>query len=228
MSLETNLSDVRQRIRQACVRSGRDPQDVQLIAVTKTMPPEVIQAAYDLGVRRFGENRAQEFRDKIGRLPGDIEWHFIGHLQSNKIKYVAGKVALIQSVDSVELAQALSDFAVKKNITQAILLEVKTSPEATKYGVPPEQAEAVFMQIRELPNIFLKGLMTIAPFTDNEVSVRKSFRQLRELRDALASRVSDREVAVLSMGMSHDFEIAIEEGSTMVRIGTSIFGARRR
>ncbi len=226
--IQSNLQKVRERMEQACARVGRSVSDVELVAVTKTLPVEVIRAAYDLGLRQFGESRAQELREKVGLLPEDIRWHFIGHLQSNKIKYVAGKAVLIHSVDTVPLAEAISAYAVKKGLTINILLEVKTSPEATKYGAPPDQAVDLFLHIRELPNIFLKGLMTIAPFTDSEVSIRQSFRRLRQIREDLTGHVQEEEIAILSMGMSHDFEIAIEEGSTMVRIGTSIFGARRR
>jgi len=226
--INENLIKVRQGIAEACARSQRPADAVRLIGVSKTLPPEIIMQAYDAGLRSFGENRPQELRDKIALLPQDIEWHFIGHLQKNKIKYVAGKAVLIHSVDSQELAVLLSQFAARQGLELNILLEVNTSSESSKFGVTPEQAQAAFMAIRELPHLHLQGLMTIAPFVEDTDAIRRSFRTLRAIKDALAAQVTPQEIVHLSMGMSHDYEIAIEEGSTMVRIGTAIFGPRRR
>jgi pyridoxal phosphate enzyme (YggS family) len=226
--INENLIKVRQRIAEACARSKRREDDVRLIGVSKTLPTETILQAYDAGLRCFGENRPQELRDKITLLPQDIEWHFIGHLQKNKIKYVAGKATLIHSVDSRELAGQLSQYAVKQDLELKILLEVNTSSESSKFGVTPQEAAEVFMAVRQLPNLRLQGLMTIGPFVEEVQTIRRSFRTLRTIKEDLASQVTPEEIIHLSMGMSHDYEIAIEEGSTMVRIGTAIFGPRGR
>lgn len=220
------VEKVQSAIEKACKRSGRSPEEIKLIAVSKTFPVEVIQQAYDAGLRIFGENKAQELRDKAPQLPADIEWHFIGHLQSNKIKYAAPVSALIHSVDSLSIAEALSAFAVKKGMEIPVLIEVNTSGEASKFGMTADDVEGNFKQIRMLENIKVRGLMTIGPMTADEERIRNSFRLLRSLRDKLAAIADESEIAALSMGMSQDFEIAIEEGSTMIRVGTAIFGHR--
>ena len=220
------VEKVQSAIEKACKRSGRSPEEIKLIAVSKTFPAEVIQQAYDAGLRIFGENKAQELRDKAPQLPADIEWHFIGHLQSNKIKYAAPVSALIHSVDSLSIAEALSAFAVKKGMEIPVLIEVNTSGEASKFGMTADDVEENFKQIRMLENIKVRGLMTIGPMTADEERIRNSFRLLRSLRDKLAAIADESEIAALSMGMSQDFEIAIEEGSTMIRVGTAIFGHR--
>jgi len=228
MNLEQSIDHVKERINRACARSGRNPEHVSLVAVTKTLPVETVKQAYDAGLRIFGESKAQEVRDKVPVLPDDIDWHFIGHLQKNKIKYVLPASVLIHSVDSVSLAQAISEFSSKNELKPEILLEVNTSTENSKFGIEPGNAADTFFEISELAHLKLRGLMTIAPFTDDEYLIRKSFRTLAKIRDDIQNQSESDEKLDLSMGMSGDFEIAIEEGSTIVRIGTSIFGPRRR
>jgi pyridoxal phosphate enzyme (YggS family) len=228
MNLEQSIDHVKERINQACARSGRHPEQVSLVAVTKTLPVETVKQAYDAGLRIFGESKAQEVRDKVPVLPGDINWHFIGHLQTNKIKYVFPASDLIHSVDSVPLAHAISEFSSKNELKPEILLEVNTSTEDSKFGIEPGNAVDIFFEISELAYLKLRGLMTIAPFTDDESLIRKSFRTLAKIRDDIQNQSGSDEKLDLSMGMSGDFEIAIEEGSTIVRIGASIFGPRRR
>lgn len=229
MELREAFEQTFERISGACQRAGRKPSDVRLVAVTKTVSADVIGEAYGIGQRDFGENRAQDLRDKAKELPGDIRWHFIGHLQTNKIKYVAPAAVLIHSVDSWELAQALSVYCAKHDLRNEILLQVNTSGEVSKYGLPPERAKEIFLRIHEeLPNISLKGLMTMAPLTDDEKSIRSTFKALKRLQEEISADVDNEAVNILSMGMTHDFEIAIEEGSTMVRIGTALFGNLRR
>ena len=220
------VQKVNRSIENACKRSGRSPEEIKLIAVSKTFPLEVIRDAYDAGLRIFGENKAQELRDKAPQLPADIEWHFIGHLQSNKIKYAAPVSTLIHSVDSYALAESLSTFAIKKEMQIPILIEVNTSGEISKFGVNPDDVLETFGRIRELKNLNIQGLMTIGPLTSEEEQIRASFRMLRSIREKLAGIAEQSEIATLSMGMSQDFEIAIEEGSTMIRVGTAIFGSR--
>ncbi|HID39350.1 MAG TPA: YggS family pyridoxal phosphate-dependent enzyme [Calditrichaeota bacterium] len=229
MEIKESFSQIFERISDACKRVGRDPAEVRLVAVSKTITPDIIMEAYGVGQRDFGENRAQDFRDKARVLPADIQWHFIGHLQSNKIKYVVPKAILIHSVDSWELAQALSEYCSKHSRQSKILLQVNTSGEVSKFGIAPDKAKEIFLRIyEELPNISLQGLMTMAPLTDNEKTIRSTFKALKQLQEKLGSRVKEEVVSILSMGMTHDFEIAIEEGSTMVRIGTALFGNIRR
>ncbi len=222
------VARINERIEAACQRSGRKFSEVTLIAVSKTFSAEVVLQAYRAGLRIFGENRPQELRDKAQVLPDDIEWHFIGHLQTNKIKYVVPRAALIHSVDSVHLAQALQQFAQKRSQVVPVLLEVNTSGESSKFGFAPEAVEAAFAQIATFENLEIRGLMTIGPLTDDQQSIRRAFRQLYTLREKLQSQAPAVELPILSMGMSNDFEIAIEEGSTHIRLGTAIFGARGR
>jgi pyridoxal phosphate enzyme (YggS family) len=226
MGLANRVQEVNRSIENACKRSGRKVEDVKLIAVSKTFPLEAIKEAYDTGLRIFGENKAQELRDKAPQMPNDVEWHFIGHLQSNKIKYVASESSLIHSVDSLALAESISTFCGKKGLTVSILIEVNTSGEDSKFGLKPQEVAAVFKQMRILPNIDVQGLMTIGPLTKDKDKIRASFRQLRLIREELATVATQSEMATLSMGMSQDYEIAIEEGSTMIRVGTAIFGRR--
>jgi pyridoxal phosphate enzyme (YggS family) len=228
MIISDSIFEVKRRIDAACKRSNRRADEVILVAVSKTLPPEFIEQAYDAGLRIFGESRPQEVRDKITILPPDIEWHFIGPLQTNKIKYVLPACNLIHSVNSLHLAEAISDFCQKKDITANILLEVNTSDESSKIGVQTNEAGEIFKKIRLLPNINIRGLMTIAPFTNVETDVRQSFRMLAKLKEELHSEIGRDQRFELSMGMSQDYEIAIEEGSTMIRVGTSIFGSRGR
>ena len=220
MSIEQNIQDVKQRIAGACERAGRSPEDVTLIAVTKTVDVPAIEAAFDAGIRNFGENRVQEAVPKIeqlGRLRDKLTWHMIGHLQTNKAKTAADIFDIIHSIDSVRLAETLSERSQKK---LPVLIEVNVSTEATKSGLLlPEVAEAI-KQIGRLPNLEIAGLMTIAPWESDAEEVRPVFRQLRQLRDALGLKH-------LSMGMTDDFEVAIEEGATLVRVGRAIFGVRK-
>ncbi len=222
------IARVQERIEAACARSGRKADEVTLIAVSKTFPAEVVRQAYDAGLRVFGENRPQELRDKARLLPEDIEWHFIGHLQTNKIKYVVPQAVLIHSVDTVHLARALEQFAEKRALTIPVLMEVNTSGESTKFGFNPAEVPEAFATIKELKHLEVKGLMTIGPLTDDQQKIRQAFKTLASLRDKLTKAFHGHPLPFLSMGMSGDFEIAIEEGSTHIRVGTAIFGARGR
>ncbi|MEF2805108.1 MAG: YggS family pyridoxal phosphate-dependent enzyme [Massilistercora timonensis] len=225
--LQDNLIQVEQNIEEACRRAGRDRSEVTLIAVSKTKPVETLQEAYDLGVRVFGENKVQEMADKYEVLPKDIRWHLIGHLQRNKVKYIIDKAVLIHSVDSLRLAQTIEKEAKKHNLTAHILIEVNVAREESKFGIFPEDLEALVDEIAKLPHIQVDGLMTIAPFVPDPEENRPVFRELRKLSvDISAKKVDNVNMSVLSMGMTNDYQVAIEEGATMVRVGTGIFGAR--
>ena len=225
--LQDNLIQVEQNIEEACRRAGRDRSEVTLIAVSKTKPVETLQEAYDLGVRVFGENKVQEMADKYEVLPKDIRWHLIGHLQRNKVKYIIDKAVLIHSVDSLRLAQTIEKEAKKHNLTAHILIEVNVAREESKFGIFSEDLEALVDEIAKLPHIQVDGLMTIAPFVPDPEENRPVFRELRKLSvDISAKKVDNVNMSVLSMGMTNDYQVAIEEGATMVRVGTGIFGAR--
>ncbi len=187
---------------------------------------ERIKDAYDAGVRDFGENRAQELLNKIPQLPTDVRWHFIGHLQTNKVKSVVGEINLLHSLDRLELAQEIQKQAEKKNVTVNALLQVNTSEEATKSGARPDAAEALFEKIISFGRLHLQGFMTIGPLTEDENKIRDSFKKLKGLRDKLQTEFPPTHLSHLSMGMSSDFETAIEEGATMIRVGTAVFGER--
>ncbi len=233
LSIADNLAQVRQRIAEAARRAGRRPEDIALMAVTKTFPPETIREAYAAGQRMFGENRVQEFAEKLpalANLPG-IEFHLIGHLQSNKAAKAAQIFAGIDSVDSLHLAEKLNAAAKNDAKRLPVLIEINVGGEAAKSGVAPDspELEALLAAAPRLEHLEFRGLMSIPPFTDDPQAGRPYFRTLRELRDQIASRkLPAVGMDVLSMGMSHDFEIAIEEGSTCVRVGTAIFGERAR
>jgi len=216
-----NLDRVRGRMRAAAARAGRRSEDVTLVAVSKTVEPERLEAALAAGQMLFGESRLQEAKAKIPLVSGRAHWHMVGHLQSNKARDAVALFELIHSVDSVRLAVELNKWAERAGKTQVILLEVNASGEASKFGLEPEDVEAALREINRLPRLEVQGLMTIAPLRDNVDEVRPCFRRLRELRDRAGLRE-------LSMGMTHDFEVAIEEGATMVRIGTAVFGERQR
>lgn len=225
-----NLGTVRERIGAAARRCGRDPASVSLVAVTKTFGPERIEEALSAGITDFGENYVQELRAKresVGEKP--IRWHFIGHLQTNKVKYIADYVHLIHSVDSLKLAEEIHRRGERIGRSIDVLIEVHTTDEATKYGTPPDQVVSLARSISELDRINVCGLMTMGPFSDNPEDSRPAFRIVRELQRELQNlalpRVSARE---LSIGMTHDFEIAIEEGATIVRLGTALFGKRKK
>ena len=227
MTLEENLKNVEERICAACRRAGRNREDVTLIAVSKTKPVPVLQEAYDLGIRVFGENKVQEIRDKYEALPKDIEWHMIGHLQTNKVKYIVDKVKLIHSVDSLRLAETIEREAEKHGKTVDILLEVNVAQEESKFGLKTEEVLPLAEKISQLSHVNLRGLMTIAPFVDNPEKNRSIFADLQKLYvDIKEKNIDNGTVSILSMGMTNDYEVAIEEGATMVRIGTGIFGAR--
>ena len=225
--LRENLQEVEKRIQEACARAGRDRSEVTLVSVSKTKPVEMLQEAYDLGVRVFGENKVQEIRDKYDALPKDIEWHMIGHLQTNKVKYIVDKVKLIHSVDSLRLAEIIEKEAEKHNRRVDILLEVNVAEEESKFGLKMPEVIPMAEKVVQLPHIRLRGLMTIAPFVENPEKNRAIFANLHDLYvDIKEKNIDNGTVSILSMGMTNDYEVAIEEGATMVRIGTGIFGAR--
>ena len=225
--LEENLKKVQEEIEESCRKAGRDPKNVTLIAVSKTKPAEDIMELYRAGQRDFGENYVQELREKAEELPKDIRWHIIVHLQSNKVKYIAGYIDMIHSVDSLALAETISKEAAKHDRVIPILLEVNIAGEDTKFGLSPEEVPAMAEAISHLPNVVLRGFMTSAPFVDDPEENRVHFRKLAHLSvDSTSKNHDNNMVDVLSMGMSNDYKVAVEEGATMVRVGTSIFGAR--
>ena len=231
MSVAENIAGVRERIDQAARRAGRNPEEITLMAVSKTFPPQPIREAYKAGLRVFGENRVQEFTGKSDALRdlAGAEWHLIGHLQSNKANKAAELFSAVDSIDSVKLAEKLNAAAERLGKTLSVLIEVNVGGEEAKSGIDPQSHEldAILESASQFHNLNILGLMTIPPFTDDPEGARPYFRQLRELRDRIsARRVPHIEMAILSMGMSHDFEIAIAEGSTCVRVGTGIFGER--
>ncbi len=225
--LAGNLEYVRGAIAQAAGRVGRDAQDVTLIAVSKTVSLELVRIAYNLGVTNFGENRVQDALPKIAEFhPSDVSWHMIGHLQSNKTSKVIGAFASVEGVDSLHLAQALERHASRQSISLSVLLQVNVSGEASKEGMSPAEVPEIARQIVALPHLRVEGLMTIAPIAQNPEETRPVFRQLRLLRDHLRDEVSQSDWRHLSMGMTDDYRVAIEEGATIVRIGRAIFGER--
>lgn len=225
--IRENIEEVKEKIRLACVKSERDMNDVTLIAVSKTKPLPMLQEAYECGIRDFGENKVQELMEKIPAMPDDIRWHMIGHLQRNKVKYIVDKVYLIHSVDSLRLAEEISKEACKKNVCVNILVEVNVAEEDTKFGTTCEDAIALVENISGLPNLKIHGLMTIAPNVENEEENRIYFNRLKQLSvDIRSKNIDNVYMDVLSMGMTGDYQIAVEEGSTYVRVGTGIFGSR--
>lgn len=222
-----NLQIVQENIAQALKNAGRRPKEAQLIAVSKTKPVSMIMEAYDAGIRDFGENKVQELADKYDQLPKDIRWHMIGHLQRNKVKYLIGKTVLIHSVDSLRLAEEISKEAAKQKTDVDILIEVNIAQEESKFGLKPEDTCELVKAVSALPYVHIKGLMTIAPFTDNPEDNRKYFRQLKQLSvDITRKNIDNVSMNVLSMGMTNDYIVAVEEGSSCVRVGTGIFGER--
>lgn len=227
MSVCENYLAVEEKVKEACRRAGRSRDEVTLIAVSKTKPMSMIEELLPLGVVDFGENKVQELTAKEEALPSGIRWHMIGHLQRNKVKYIVDKACLIHSLDSLRLAETVSQEAKKKGVTANILIEVNVAGEDSKFGVSPDETAALAEAISELPNIAVKGLMTIAPFVENAEEIREVFRNLRKLSvDIEEKKFNNVTMAVLSMGMTGDYEVAIEEGATMVRVGTGIFGER--
>ena len=227
MDLAANFDSVHQRIQAACGRAGRDPGSVLVVAVSKGQPPEKVRAAATLGHSVFGESRVQEAKAKIEQCPGHLRWHLIGHLQSNKCRDAVALFQMIESIDSLPLAQELNKWAEKEAKTYSVLLEVNVAGEATKFGFQPEQLLSALKPINALPRIEIHGLMTIAPWTPEPEKVRPIFVRLRELKDR-CQQVLGATLTHLSMGMSGDFEVAIEEGATIVRIGTALFGPRAK
>ena len=222
-----HLEAVRQRIEQAAKRAGRDAAGVGIVAVTKTHPIAVVQEAAEQGLLDVGENRVQEALGKQDEWPGaPVRWHLIGHLQRNKAKLAVGRFVLIHSLDSLRLADALEAAAAKQSVTQDVLVQVNVARESQKDGCAPEEAEAILAHASAQPHLRVQGLMTIAPFTDDVSVQRATFRGLRELRDRLRFRLPPVALGILSMGMSADFEIAVEEGATLLRLGTVLFGER--
>lgn len=222
-----NLEQVRKNIEEACRAVNRDPGEVTLISVSKTKPVSMLQEAYDAGSRDFGENKVQEIMDKYPQLPSDIRWHMIGHLQRNKVKYIVDKVALIHSVDSLRLAETIENEAAKHNVTVPILIEVNVAQEESKFGLKTEEVLSLVESVAALPHINIKGLMTIAPYVEDPEENRGIFRQLKKLSVDIASKnINNVNMSVLSMGMTGDYQVAVQEGATMVRVGTGIFGER--
>ena len=222
-----NLEYVRDAIAQAAKRAGRDTQEVTLIAVSKTVPLDLVRIAYNLGVTDFGENRVQDALPKIAEFsPPGVRWHMIGHLQSNKASKVIGAFASVESVDTLHLAQALERHAASKGAKLPVLLQVNVSGEASKEGVAPAEVLDMARRVVALPHLLVEGLMTIAPVTQNPEEARPVFRQLRLLRDYLRNEIPQCDWRHLSMGMTDDYRVAIEEGATIVRIGRAIFGER--
>lgn len=225
--IKENLAIVRENVEKAIERSNRNPLDVTLIAVSKTKPITDLFEAYEEGVRDFGENKVQELMDKYELMPKDVRFHMIGHLQKNKVKYLIGKAYLIHGVDSFELAEVIQKESVKANVITNILVEVNVAREETKFGVFPEDTIELVKKISQLSNVRIKGLMTIAPYVDNPEDNRQYFVALRQLGiDINNQNIDNVFIGMYSMGMTGDYEVAIEEGATMVRVGTGIFGAR--
>ena len=222
-----NLAEVEKHVQEACDRAGRSRDEVTLIAVSKTKPVSMIEELLPGGTRDFGENKVQELCEKYEVLPRDIRWHLIGHLQRNKVKYIVDKAYLIHSVDSLRLAETISEEGVKKGVTVPVLIEVNVAGEESKFGVTPEETEALVCEIAKLPAIRVKGLMTIAPYVENPEDNRVHFSSLKQLSvDIGKKNIDNVSMNVLSMGMTGDYQVAIEEGATMVRVGTGIFGER--
>ncbi len=228
LGLRQRFDSVHENIARAAERSGRPASEITLVAVTKKFSIAVIEEAYKLGHRDFAENRPQEMRDKVPQLPVDIKWHFVGHLQSNKIKYVLPPACLVHSVDSEKKAHQIARFAEARSLKPQVLLEIHNGVEESKSGIPVTEAAEQCLRIYEEKRISVKGLMVMAPLSDDEKLIRPVFKKLRELRDTLRTHAGAESFPWLSMGMTNDYQWAIEEGSTHVRIGTALFGPRRR
>lgn len=227
MEICENIKKVRGKIEEACRKSGRKTDEVTLIAVSKTKPIEMLKEAYASGCRDFGENKVQELVNKQEALPNDIRWHMIGHLQRNKVKYIVGKTALIHSVDSLRLAEEISKEALKKQIMVDILIEVNVAEEESKFGTTLEETEKLVREIAVLPGIQIRGFMTIAPYVEESEENREYFVKLRQLSvDIITKNIDNVKVDILSMGMTGDYMVAVEEGASCVRVGTGIFGGR--
>ncbi len=225
--LKENLKSVELKIEKACRRSGRDRSEITLVAVSKTKPVNMLEEIYRCGIRDFGENKVQELMEKNEVMPTDIKWHMIGHLQTNKIKYISNFVHCIHSVDSIKVLEALEKEGEKKNLIIHVLLEVNIAEEESKYGFKGSEIQPIIDTFSRYPHLFLDGLMTVAPFVENQEENRAYFRDLNKLFiDNIAKKIDNVNMSVLSMGMSNDYEVAIEEGATCIRVGTEIFGRR--
>lgn len=225
--IQENIASVEQNIKEACKRANRTPEEVTLIAVSKTKPLSDIEEAIACGMREFGENKVQELMDKIPRVSTTVHWHLIGHLQTNKVKYIVDQGLLIHSVDSVKLAREIQKEAEKKQVECDILLEVNVAGEESKFGFSPEEVLDAVQEIAAMPRVHIQGLMTIAPFVENPEDNRSIFASLHKLLlDIKTRNIDNVNMSVLSMGMTNDYQVAIEEGATMVRVGTAIFGTR--
>ena len=225
--LKDNLEQVQHNIAKACEKAGRSVDEVTLIAVSKTKPLSDLEEILDCGILEFGENKVQELCDKYEHIKSPVHWHMIGHLQTNKVKYIADKVALIHSVDSLKLAQQIDKEAAKKNVVVPILIEVNVAQEESKFGVSTEDTLALVKEISKCANVSIKGLMTIAPYVEDAEENRGYFKTLKKLSEDIAqSNIEGVSMEYLSMGMTNDYMIAIEEGATHVRVGTGIFGER--
>jgi len=227
MEIARNVEEIKKKVVEACGRAGRDPQEVKVLAASKTRTPSEIREAFKAGIELFGENRVQEARDKIPALKElPVEWHLIGHLQTNKVKYAVKLFDVIETVDRKKLVDELEKRLSQLGKVMRVFIEVKLSPEETKHGCSPEEVESLARYVLAKEHLKLEGLMTVPPYLENPEDVRPYFRKLREIRDSLQDKLGI-PLPHLSMGMSHDFEVAIEEGATIVRIGTAIFGERR-
>ena len=227
MLLQDNLKKVQENISKACKKAGRNEDEVTLIAVSKTKPLSDLEEILDAGVIEFGENKVQELFDKYEHIKSPVHWHMIGHLQTNKVKYIVDKVCLIHSVDSLKLASQISKEAEKKKVECDVLIEVNVAQEESKFGITTDETLALIREVAVLPHVHIKGLMTIAPFVDDPEENRPVFRSLYELSKAVEKeQISGVSMDILSMGMTNDYMVAIEEGATMVRVGTGIFGER--
>ncbi len=229
MSVQELLAETNERIEAACKRAGRERSEVTLLAVSKTKPVSLLKEAYDAGQREFGENKVQEILEKAPLMPGDVKWHMIGHLQRNKVRQLIDKAVLIHSVDSFRLAEEINIQALKNHLVADILIEVNAAGEASKFGVAPEDALPLVQQASELKGLRVRGLMTVAPYVVSSEENRPVFRKIKQLAvDIERENIDNVFMDVLSMGMSGDFETAIEEGATIVRVGTGIFGERNK
>ncbi|MBQ7358702.1 MAG: YggS family pyridoxal phosphate-dependent enzyme [Lachnospiraceae bacterium] len=225
--IKDNLEIVKEKIAKACQKAKRDVDTVTLIAVSKTKPVAMLKECYDAGIRDFGENKVQEILDKYDQMPSDVRWHMIGHLQRNKVKYIIDKVVMIHSVDSLRLAEEISKQAMRVNRVMDILIEVNIASEESKFGVSEMMLPDFVKEVCKLPGVCVKGLMTVAPYVDNSEENRQHFVKMRQLCvDINAQNIDNENINMLSMGMSGDYTVAIEEGATHVRVGTSIFGER--
>ena len=227
VSIAENLEQVREQIARAAEKSGRSPDDVELVAITKTHPAEKVRKAIEAGQHLFGESRVQEARAKIPELASNIRWHFVGHLQKNKIRHALPLFELIHSIDSLALARDIDRIAQEEGLHPRVLLEINVAGEGSKFGFPPDKLREQIEALLALPRLSILGLMTIPPLAEEAEASRKYFVQLRELRDHLQTEFRV-DLAQLSMGMTQDFAIAVEEGATLVRVGTAIFGERLR